>query len=150
MKRLSTRLTIALIVIIVGWLTYQGSDYFNCNGPKATDWVNASTDRFDEAISDQKTAEPFVQQVFQPSAQPSTLSAYLRGAGVDLVKFANRAETRYKNQQSQETPSCLLDTQEELINVFYYDWQYYETAISSDADGLIDMLKKYNDSVDQW
>ncbi|MFN8384800.1 MAG: hypothetical protein U0V48_03315 [Anaerolineales bacterium] len=58
-------------------------------------------------------------QVFQPSAQPSTLSAYLRGAGVDLVKFANRAETRYKNQQSQETPSCLLDTQEELINVFF-------------------------------
>jgi hypothetical protein len=153
MNRFFSRLLIALILIGGSWLAYQASDFYNCNGPKAKEWFNKSTTRLEEAVSDQDSSKKFMDLFTHPESVNPAISDEL---GLirkklyidDLTNLSSKAENRYKAQQSQETPECLSEVQNNLIDTFYYNWKYYDSALTGEISLANNYANKFMDSLD--
>jgi len=162
MNRLITRIILVLVVLGGGWLTYQASDIYKCNGPKSRAWLNNTIIRLDEAVSDNKTSKPLIQELsiyasastITPTPDPDLFSWLNSPKDQEklkdqLSKLANRAEQRYNNQQEEETPSCLVNLQEKVVTSFYYDWKFYDAAVYNNMQLVNSYGEKFNSNIDE-
>jgi hypothetical protein len=115
MRRLFIRLLIPVLILFIGWIAYQLSDYTKCSGPKAEQWAKSSLQRIDEANADMGTI-----------SQISSID--------EFTGYASRAQSRYMSQQQERAPSCLYNIQQKTSDALFYEWKAYESSASGDFD----------------
>ena len=124
MRRLVIRLIVLGIVLGGSWLSYQAADVTKCSGPKAEAWAESTLTRREAATKDYDSIT-----LSTTSSQYASLEA--------------RAEQRYQSQVAQETPSCLNELQDLMVQFLYAEWKAYGAA--SDYD--FELAARYDDDV---
>ena len=154
MRKIFFRLVIPLVFLGATWLYYNNLDSFSCNGPRSTAWVDITSERLEEALNSRKATSSTISNLIQAQQKATTNESSNPFAGAivfpsELRTAEDKANSRYLNQQKEDTPKCLQDLQEKVVELFYYDWKYYSAASSFDFDNMISYDNKIRNSIDE-